>query len=138
MLGGVDIGVAVLMLVLVWVALPARWWPIDALGTMLALLFALAGFGLVRGEPWAEKAGLVAGVVALVSGLGLVTALALTASHLAGLYGPVGQGGALLLIVVALLIVPYLVLLPAAQLFVLARARGGRGGEPRSGSPAEA
>ena len=47
------------------------------------------------------------------------TLLAVTASHLAGLYGPVGRGGALILAVVGLLVVPYLVLLPVAQLVTL-------------------
>jgi hypothetical protein len=54
--------------------------------------------------------------LALVFGLVLVTALALTASWLSGVYGPVGRGGALLLTLVAALALPYLVVLPLVQL----------------------
>ena len=56
-----------------------------------------------------------------VAGAATVTTLASTAGYLAGLYGPVGRGGALILGVVALLVLPYLVLLPLAQVYVLAR-----------------
>jgi hypothetical protein len=42
--------------------------------------------------------------------------LALTASYLSGVYGPVGRGGAVILTLSAALALPYLVLLPVAQL----------------------
>ena len=54
-----------------------------------------------------------------VGGALLCTALAFTSAHISGLYGPVGMGGALLLGAVALLLVPYLVLVPALQLWAL-------------------
>jgi hypothetical protein len=120
-LGGVDAGVAVLLLMAIWLGLPARWWPVDVLGTLLALAFAACGVGLIRGEPWAEKVARIVGAVALGIGLLLVSALALTAAHISGLYGPIGGGGAALLGTIAALVLPYLVILPAAQLFVLAR-----------------
>ena len=118
-LGGADLLVGVLLLGGVWVALPARWWPVDVLGTLLGAAFVVTGVGLVIGAPWAERAGVLTGRVALALGLSLVTLLAVTASHLAGLYGPVGRGGALILAVVGLQVVPYLVLLPVAQLVTL-------------------
>lgn len=120
-LGGIDVGLALLLLFMIWVGLPARWWPVDVIGTALALLLGVAGGGLYAGTPWAHRLGVIASAVALVIGTGLFTALAFTASHVAGLYGPVGQGGALILFTVALLVLPYLVALPAAQLFVLVR-----------------
>lgn len=120
-LGGADIFVAVLILIAIWAGLPARWWPMDVVGTLLAIMYGVIGGALVRGLPWAERAGKIAGAVGLAIGLLLVTALALTASHLSGLYGPVGAGGAVLLITIALLVLPYLVLLPAAQLWALTR-----------------
>ncbi len=118
-LGGADLLVGALLLGGVWVALPARWWPVDVVGTLLGAAFVVTGVGLVIGAPWAERAGVLTGRVALALGLSLVTLLAVTASHLAGLYGPVGRGGALILAVVGLLVVPYLVLLPVAQLVAL-------------------
>jgi hypothetical protein len=122
-LGGIDVATGLLLLGGVWIALPARWWPIDLAGSVIALAFIACGVGFILGTPWARKAGLWVAGVATVTGVGLVTALAFTASYLSGLYGPVGSGGALLLIVVAALLVPYLVVFPAAQLYALASDR---------------
>lgn len=118
-LAAVDVVVGLLLLGAIWGALPARWWPIDAGGSALALLFGASGLGLWLGRPWAARLGRWAAGVILASGLLLVTAVAWTAADLFGRYGPVGMGGGLILFVVFLLLVPYLVLLPAAQLYVL-------------------
>ncbi len=118
-LGAVDVLVAVGGLVAIWAALPARWWPVDVGGTAVALAFAASGTGLLLGKPWGQGVGRVVAGVILVLGLSVVTAIAVTASHVAGLYGPVGRGGALILLLVAALLLPYTVGLPAAQLFIL-------------------
>ena len=64
----------------------------------------------------------MAAALALAFGVALVTTLALTASWLSGVYGPVGRSGALLLTLVAALALPYLVVLPAAELLWLRSA----------------
>jgi len=109
------------MLAGIWLALPARWWPVDVFGSVLAALLAVSGAALVRRVPWAPRLGAVAAFLLLVPGLALVTALAVTAGDLAGLYGPVGMGASIILTIVFLLFVPYFVVFPAAQLFFLAR-----------------
>jgi hypothetical protein len=101
------------------VALPMRWWPVDVLLLVLGALFVGGGVALLARKPWAPRLALVAGGIALVAGLALATALALSAAHIYGMYGPVGQGGAVLLATVTALVVPYLVLLPAVQVYVL-------------------
>jgi len=58
----------------------------------------------------------VASPVALALGLFLVSVLAVTASWLSGVYGPVGAGGAIILTLVAVLALPYLVVLPVVEL----------------------
>jgi hypothetical protein len=116
---GADLALAVLLLAAIWGALPARWWPVDVLGTTLALLLASSGAGLLTGARWAKRVAVGVGALSLVAGLGLFTALALTAAQLTGMYGPVGGGGAIILTVVALLLLPYLVVFPAAKLLVL-------------------
>lgn len=121
-MGGLNVAAGALLLLAVWTLLPARWWPVDAVGTVLGLLFLHAGGALLAGTPWARKAAIVAGAAGLAVGVVLVTTLALTASYLSGLYGPVGAGGAVLLAAVAALLLPYLIVFPAAQLFVLAKA----------------
>jgi hypothetical protein len=120
-LAAFDALAAALLLGGVWLALPARWWPVDVVGTALALLLTASAVGLGLRAPWGRVVGLVAAGVALAIGLAVVTALALTASYLAGLYGPVGAGGALILAAVAALVLPYLVVLPAAQIIALGR-----------------
>lgn len=133
-IGASDLAVGVLVLGAVWGVLPTRWMPLDAPASLLGVGFVVAGLGLLLATPWAPRVARVVAWVSVVGGAGLFTALALTAAHISGLYGPVGAGGATLLFVVALLLVPYLVLLPAAQLWVLAKrgtsAGAGPGPEP--------
>ena len=107
----------------IWLALPARWWPVDVGGSALALACVGGAIGLVVGRPWGILLARVASWALLVSGCVTVTALAFSVAHLFGLYGPVGAGGSLLLGTIAALIVPYLVGLPALQLRWLTRGR---------------
>ena len=118
-LGGIDLVTALLLLGCVWGVLPARWWPVDVGATLLGALLAASGGGLLVGAPWARRVGVVTGAVTLGLGLVLVTTLALTASYLPGLYGPVGRGGAVILVLVAALAIPYFVFFPAAQIVAL-------------------
>jgi hypothetical protein len=114
--GVADLASAVLVYVGVFEGLPARYAPVDAAASVVLALFAAAGAGLLGQASWAPKVAWVASVVSLVLGLALVATLALTASYLSGIYGPVGRGGALILSLTAALALPYLVLLPAGQL----------------------
>jgi len=100
-------------------ALPARWWPVDTVAAGLCLLLTVAGAGLITRSAWSRRLARIASFVSLAIGLLLFTALALTASYLGGIYGPVGRGGAVILILVAALVLPYLVGLPVAQLLWL-------------------
>ncbi len=120
-LGALDLFVCVVLLVAIWLALPARWWPVDVGGTVVASAFFVSGVSLVVGFPWARRFALVVAGITFLLGSSLVAALAFTLAYLAGLYGPVGQGGALILFFVALLLTPYLVFLPLAQLYSLSR-----------------
>jgi hypothetical protein len=114
--GIADVLVSVLVLLGVFVALPARWAPVDAAAGVLGALELAAGVGLLTAKPWASRLARLASTVALIAGLGVVSALALTASWLRGVYGPVGFGGAVILTLVAVLAFPYLVVLPLVQL----------------------
>jgi hypothetical protein len=107
----------------VFVALPARWWPVDVPAFLLTAIELSAGVALVARTSWAERLARVACIVALSFGLFTVSVLAVTASWLGGVYGPVGRGGAIVLALVALLALPYVVVLPVVQLVWL-RPRG--------------
>jgi hypothetical protein len=114
--GVADLVTAALVLFGVFVALPARWWPVDVAGAGLCALEVAAGVALLSRFRRADALARVAGGVALALGLFTVTLLALTASWLSGVYGPVGSGGAIILGLVAALALPYLVVLPVVKL----------------------
>lgn len=116
--------IGVLLVCGIWLGLPARWLPVDVLGTALALaalsaavvVIALRGkaraLQWVRFVVWAE----------LVLGTLTVSLLAASMAQLAGSYGAVGDGGAVLMGAIFALVAPYLVALPALQLRWLRRA----------------
>jgi hypothetical protein len=114
--GVADLLTGALVLFGVFVALPARWAPVDVPAAVLGALEIAAGGALVARVAWAEKLARAAGVVALALGLFVVSLLAVTASWLSGVYGPVGAGGAIILALVAVMALPYLVVLPVVKL----------------------
>ena len=117
--GTADIVSAVLVYVGVFQGLPARYLPVDAAAAIVIALFAAGGAGLLGESSWAPRVAWIASAVSLALGLTLVATLAITASYLSGIYGPVGRGGALILGLTAALTLPYLVVLPAAQIIWL-------------------
>jgi len=121
--GVADLLSAVVVYLGVFQGLPARWWLVDGAGAIVIALFAAAGGGLLAQSSWAPKAARMASIVSLALGLLLVSTLALTASYLSGIYGPIGHGGALILTLTAALALPYLVVLPAAELVWLGPRR---------------
>jgi hypothetical protein len=111
----------------VFVGLPNRWWPVDTAAIVLGAIEVASGVGLFAETRWAVRVARAAGAVALAMGLFTVTVLALTATWLSGVYGPVGRGGAVVLALVAILVFPYLVVFPVAQLLWLRPVEGNSG-----------
>jgi hypothetical protein len=118
--GTSDLVTAALIGTGVFVALPARWAPVDAVAGVLTALQLVSCAALWVGTPWAARFASLTATAALVVGLALVTTLAWTASWLSGVYGSVGRGGSIILVLVAALALPYLVVLPLVKLFWLA------------------
>jgi hypothetical protein len=114
--GVANLATALLVGAGVFVCLPARWAPVDLVAGLVTVLELTSGIGLLARARWASGVARAAGALTLVVGLGLVTTLAVTASWLSGVYGPVGAGGGLILALVAALAVPYLVVLPCVEL----------------------
>jgi hypothetical protein len=125
--GVADLVTGALVLFGVFRALPARWWPVDVTGAGVGALELAAGVALLSRAPRPAVLALarVASAVALAVGLFGVTVLAVTATWLSGVYGPVGGGGAIILALVAALALPYLVVLPVVQLVWLRPVPGG-------------
>ncbi len=112
---------AVFVLVGVYVGLPARWWPVDAGAALVVAALCSAGLALSFRSPLARRVAGACAWVLLIVGAATLTALVWTATYLTGVYGPIGDGGALILGTVAALVLPYLVLLPALHLAALRR-----------------
>jgi hypothetical protein len=108
--------VAALLLIGIWRVLPARYLLVDVPGSLLALSYLVSAVGLLCGAGFAPRLARAASWLGLSLGALTVTLLAFSLAHLAGQYGPVGSGGALLLGSTAALILPYLVALPLLQL----------------------
>lgn len=119
--GVFDLMAAALVMVGIFQGLPARYWPIDGVAGGVALLLTAGGVSLLAGARWTPQVSRVASLLVLAVGLLFLAALAVSASYLAGIYGPVGKGGALILFLIAALALPYLIILPAAQLLWLGR-----------------
>lgn len=100
----------------VFSGLPTRWWVVDSGGALVAALMAASGLALLANHRLAAPITRLASAVVLVLGLAVFAALALTASWLHGVYGPVGKGGSAIFALVALLVLPYIVVLPAVLL----------------------
>ncbi len=120
LLGMLNLLVGALLLGAIWVALPTRWWPVDLLGSLLGALLLMAGAGLLARRRWGRVFALWISGLFLSVGLLVTGTLAMTVGELSALYGPVGLGGALILGVVFVALVPYIVVFPAAALFFLA------------------
>lgn len=97
-------------------ALPNRWWPVDVGGAIVAAAMFTSGAALLANARRAPAITRAAAATTLALGLAAFAAIVLTASWLAGVYGPVGKGGAAVFLLVAALVLPYLVALPAAEL----------------------
>ncbi len=114
--GVADLLGAAVTLFGIFVALPARWAPIDLGGSLASVLLLAAGLGLLADTRWAPRVTRIAAGIVLFFGLATIVALATTIGFLSGIYGPVGRGGVILFAIVVALVLPYLVVLPGAQL----------------------
>jgi hypothetical protein len=122
--GVVNLLVSALVAWCVFRGLPTRWWVVDTGGAFVVALMAASGLALLANHRRAEVVTRVAAAVVLALGLSLFAVLAVTASWLYGVYGPIGRGGTALFALIAVLVFPYLVVLPAVLLaWVGPRAR---------------
>jgi hypothetical protein len=114
--GIANVGVAIFVSVGVFRLLPTRWWVVDSGAVVVATLLGASGLALLRRHRFAEPLTRVASGIVLVLGLALFAAIALTASWISGVYSQVGKSGAIIFGLVAALVLPYVVVLPAVEL----------------------
>lgn len=97
---------------------PIRWLPVDAL--VIAMTACWMSSGLVHwlqneNRHWPRVWLTVSTWVNSILGAAVVVGFALAAFGLVGIYGPVGQGGALIFALILLLLIPYAVVLPCVM-----------------------
>jgi hypothetical protein len=117
--GIANLFVAVLAYGGIFRGLPSRWLPVDLAGIVVIALMGASGMALLLNRRGAAPLARIASVVVLAIGMVLFAALVLTASWLAGVYGPIGRGGAAIFALVAAMVLPYVIVLPAAELLWL-------------------
>ncbi len=96
--------------------LPDRWWLVDGGAILLTALYAGSGVSLLTNRSFGRRITQVAAGVGLALGLALFAALVITAFWLKGVYAQTGATGSIVFGLVALLVLPYLVVLPAIEL----------------------
>jgi hypothetical protein len=117
--GAANLFTAVLVYAGVFRGLPTRWAPVDVGAVVVIALSAASGLALLADRRGAVALARVSSIVVLALGMIVFAALVLTASWLAGVYGPVGRGGALVFFLVAAMVLPYAIVVPAAELLWL-------------------
>ncbi len=114
--GIANVVIGALVATCIFRLLPSRWWVVDGGAIVVSALLVASGGALLKNAAIAPRLTRVAGIVVLLLGLAVFAALVLTASWIQGVYGPVGRGGAIIFGLVALMVLPYLVVLPAVEL----------------------
>jgi len=114
--GVANVAVSVFVVAGVFRFLPTRWWVVDGGAVVVGLLLGASGVALLAKAPIAERLTRIASGLVLVIGLALFTAIVTTAGWIAGVYGQVGASGAIIFGLVAALVLPYVVVLPAVEL----------------------
>ncbi len=101
---------------------PGRSLPFNAGLTLVCVLLVVAGAGLLLQARWGRAAAIAASVLLLVFAAAVITGLVASMAYLRGIYGALGQGMAVLSLVVAALVLELFALLPLFQLrFLLGR-----------------
>ncbi len=115
--GHVVLGIG--LAIVLWVALRARYLPVDLTLGLVATLLAGSGAALLVGVRQAPLLARVSAAVALVAGLAFTTALIWTAAYLKGIYGDLGRGASAFFTLMVFTVLPYLVLYPGLALVLL-------------------
>jgi hypothetical protein len=113
----------------VFVALPARFWVVDVPAALLTIAAAGSALGLALGSLWGLELARRTGQFALLTGFALLAGLANGVTALRAVYGPLGQGGVLVFLLIMLLVIPYLIVVPALMLLWIGPKHRGISGD---------
>jgi len=113
--------VALILLVGVFGLVQPRFWALDVPAGVLALVELVSAISLFARLPWALRALSLAAWVTFAGGLLLVALIVLTMVFLRSIHGEDGLVATAVSGLIVLLLVPYTLLLPIAQLLWLKR-----------------
>lgn len=120
--GALNVSFAALYAYLGLVLTPGRSQVFNLILAAVILLLAGAGAGLLLGTRWGRTAALIACSLLLVFAFATILLLVASSAYLKGVYGALGQGLAVVTLLVAALAVELLALLPIFELrFLLGR-----------------
>jgi hypothetical protein len=120
--GALDLAFATLYFWVGFVLAPSRSTAFNLVLGAVCLLLAVGGVGLLLRARWGRVAAIAASVVLLLFSAVVIVLLVASSAYLRGVYGALGQGVAVLALVVAALVLEGFALLPLFQLrFLLGR-----------------
>jgi hypothetical protein len=119
--GALDVAFAALYAWFGFVLTPGRSTTFNLALAVVCLLLAGGGTGLVVVAPWGRMLARVACWALLAFSAVVVLLLVVASAYLRGVYGPLGQGMAVMTLLVAALVIEGFALLPLFQLRALHR-----------------
>lgn len=119
--GALDVAFAALYAWFGFVLTPGRSTTFNLALALVCVLLAGGGVGLVVDARWGRTLARVACWALLAFSSVVVLLLVVSSAYLRGVYGPLGQGMAVMTLLVAALIIEGFALLPLFQLRALAR-----------------
>jgi hypothetical protein len=119
--GALDLAFAALYAWLGFAVVPGRSMIFNAALAALVALLALSGAALLVGARWARPLALATSALLLAFTATVVALLVASVAYLRGVYGPIGQGMALVAALVCALVLELCGLLPIFQIRMLLR-----------------
>jgi hypothetical protein len=119
--GALDVAFAALYAWFGFVLTPGRSTTFNLALAVVCLLLAGGGAGLLVAAPWGRMLARVACWALLAFSAVVVLLLVVASAYLRGVYGPLGQGMAVMTLLVAALVIEGFALLPLFQLRALHR-----------------
>jgi hypothetical protein len=120
--GALDLAFAALYVLFGFHLTPGRSAPFNAGLLLVVALLAGGGAGLLLGARWGRALAIAASLVQLLFAAAVLLGLVASAAYLRGVYGALGEGLAVVTLLVAALVAEAFALLPLFQLRFLLRA----------------
>jgi hypothetical protein len=114
--GALDVAFAALYAWFGFSFTPGRSTTFNVALALVCTLLAAGGVGLLAGARWGRSLAMVACAALLAFAVVVVLLLVASSAYLRGIYGPLGQGMAVMTLLVAALVVEGFALLPLFQL----------------------